>query len=213
MGILNQQTKMFKKLFQLDLFESESNQQAFSLFINDDLQRIIPKQIPLNTLGFLEFSINEIFFCLGIKEIIHQLHLNIDRLGIVTTLILIDNLQQIVHSDLLLTINKTPELKRYLIQFIEHIQTGRFIGVYLQRLIEQMNNCIQMNTIKKILFTNQLNSLFQKTKLISKNENIKLKNSYNELISILINLAYQGQLNTYSNILTKEQSIFIQNYY
>ncbi|CAF5125374.1 unnamed protein product, partial [Rotaria sp. Silwood1] len=50
MGILNQQLKMFKKLFQLDLFENEPNQQAFSLFIDDDVQRIIPKHIPLNDL-------------------------------------------------------------------------------------------------------------------------------------------------------------------
>jgi hypothetical protein len=57
MGILNQQTKMFKKLFQLDLFENEPNQQTFSQFIHNDLQRIIPKQIPLHLLGFLKLSI------------------------------------------------------------------------------------------------------------------------------------------------------------
>jgi hypothetical protein len=51
MGILNQQTKMLKKLFQLDLFEHQPNQQVFAQFIQDDLQRIIPKQIPLNSLG------------------------------------------------------------------------------------------------------------------------------------------------------------------
>jgi len=160
----------------------------------------------------------KLFLYSGMKEIIHQIHLNIDRLGVVPTLILIDNLQQLIHSGLLLTLNKTPQLKRYLIQFIEHIQTGRFIGVYLQRLIEQMNNSVQINTMKKVLLTNQLNSLLQKTKLISKNENTNIKNrSYEKLISILMNLAYQGKLNTYANVITqpmkiKEQSMFIQNY-
>ncbi|CAF3674106.1 unnamed protein product [Adineta steineri] len=177
MGILNQQSKMFKKLYQLDLFEHEPNQSAFLSFIHNDLQRIIPKRIPLNTLG--------------IKEIIHQLQLNINRLGIATTLILIDNLQQFVHSGLFLILNKLPQLKRYLIQFVEYIQTGRFIGIHLQRLIEQMNSTVQMNTMKKVLLTNHLNSLLQKAKLESKS---------NELIYILMNLAYQGQLNTCINI-------------
>ena len=45
--------KMFKKLFRLNLFENEPNQRAFSYFIDNDLQRIIPKQIPLNELGFI----------------------------------------------------------------------------------------------------------------------------------------------------------------
>ncbi|CAF0798896.1 unnamed protein product [Rotaria sordida] len=197
MGILNQQLKMFKKLFQLDLFENEPNQQTFSQFIDDDIQRIIPKQIPFNDLG--------------IKEIIHQLQLNIDRLGPTTTLILIDNLQQLVHSGLLLTLNKTPQLKRYLIQFIEHIQTGRFIGLYLQRLVEQMNQSIQTSPTKKVLFINQLNILLQKTKLISNNDNTILKNSHNELISILMNLAYKGQLNSYTNVVTQHVKIKEQN--
>ncbi|CAF0821315.1 unnamed protein product [Rotaria sp. Silwood1] len=193
MGILNQQLKMFKKLFQLDLFENEPNQQAFSLFIDDDVQRIIPKHIPLNDLG--------------IKEIIHQLQLNIDHLGPVTALMLIDNLQQLVHSGLLLTINKTPQLKRYLIQFIEHIQTGRFIGIDLHRLMEQMNQSIHMSTTKKVLFTSQLDTLLQKTKLISKDENTVLKNSYDELISLLMNLAYKGQLHTYTNVVSQNIKI------
>ncbi|CAF4591519.1 unnamed protein product, partial [Rotaria sp. Silwood2] len=51
MGKLNQQLKMLKKLFQLDLFQNEPNQQVFAQFIDDDVQRIIPKQIPLNDLG------------------------------------------------------------------------------------------------------------------------------------------------------------------
>ncbi|CAF4772321.1 unnamed protein product, partial [Rotaria sp. Silwood2] len=51
MGKLNQQLKMLKKLFQLDLFQNEPNQQVFAQFIDDDLQRINPKQIPLNDLG------------------------------------------------------------------------------------------------------------------------------------------------------------------
>jgi len=160
MGILNQQTKIFKKLYQLNLFENEPNQQDFSQFIHKDLQRIIPKQIPLNLLG--------------IKEILHQLYLNIDRLGIVSTLILIDNLQQLIHSGLLLTLNKTPQLKLYLIQFIEYIQTGRFIGIYLQRLIEQMNNSVQMNTIKKVLFTNKQILYLQTLTIIdTQNDNLQ----------------------------------------
>ncbi len=64
LGILNQQSKLFKKLFQLDLFENETNQEAFSYFINNNLQRIIPKQIPLNALGsqtFLFKISNELF--------------------------------------------------------------------------------------------------------------------------------------------------------
>ena len=151
-----------------------------------------------------------LYFSLGMKEIIHQLQINIDRLGAVTTLILIDNLQQIVHSGLLLTLNKTPQLKRYLMQFVEHIQTGRFIGIHLQRLSEQMNNSVQLNTVKKGLLTNLLNSLLQKTKLLS-------KNSYDQLISILMNLASKGQLNTYANVIEedmkiKQQSRFIPSY-
>lgn len=47
MGILNNQSKILKKLYQLDL-----NQQTFSQFIHNDLQRFIPKKIPLNSLGF-----------------------------------------------------------------------------------------------------------------------------------------------------------------
>jgi hypothetical protein len=185
MGILNHQAKMLKKLFQLDLFESEPNQQAFSQFIDNDLQRIIPKQIPINALG--------------LKEIIHQLRINIHRLGLVTTLLLIDNLQQINQSGLLLTLNKHPSLKRYLIQLIEHLQTGRYIGVYLQRLVEQMNNSLQINTIKKGLFTNQINTLLQKTKLTSNNE---------KFISVLINLADHGQLNTYLNTTSQPMSTY-----
>jgi len=151
------------------------------------------------------------------KEIIHHLQLNIDRMGPVTTLILIDNLQQLVHSGLLLTLNKTPQLKRYLIQFMEHIQTGRFIGVHLQRLIEHMNNSVQINTSKKMLLTNQLNCLLKKTKLLSKNENTDLKNSYDKLITILMDLACNGQLHTYANIITQhtkipEHSMSIQKY-
>jgi ribosomal protein L17 len=151
------------------------------------------------------------------KEIIHHLQLNIDRMGPVTTLILIDNLQQFLHSGLLLTLNKTPQLKRYLIQFMKHIQTGRFIGVHLQRLMEQMHNSVQMNALKKVLFTNQLNSLLQKTKFESKTKNTDLKNSYEKLITILMDLAYKGQLNTYANIATqhieiKEHSMFTQIY-
>jgi hypothetical protein len=154
----------------------------------------------------------KIRFSSGMKEIIHQLHINIDRLGVVTTLLLIDNLQQIIHTGLLLTLNKTPQFKRYLIQFIEHIQTGRCIGVYLQRLIEQMNNSVSLNTMKKGLVTNQLNSLLQKAKLTSKNEK-----KYEELISILMNLAYQGQLNIYANVIgqstsIKEQRMLIHTY-
>ncbi|CAF4566633.1 unnamed protein product, partial [Rotaria sp. Silwood2] len=199
MGKLNQQLKMLKKLFQLDLFQNEPNQQVFAQFIDDDVQRIIPKQIPLNDLG-----------C-SIKEIIHQLQLNIDRLGPITTLILIDNLQQLVHSGLLLTITKTPQLKRYLTEFTEHIQNGRFIGTRLQRLIEQINQSIQMNTTKKVLFTNQLDLSLQKTNLILKDENTTSKNSYDELISILMNLAYKGQLNTFANVVTQHITIKEQN--
>ena len=191
MGILNQQTKMFKKLFQLDLFENEPNQQIFSHFLHEELQRIIPKQMPLNSLGM--------------KEIVHQLDLNIDRLGVVSTLILIDNLQQIIQTGLLFNLNKLPEFKRYLIQFIEHLQTGRCISVYLQRLMEQMNNSLQMQTMKKVSFTNHLNSLLQKAKL-------KSRINYEQLVSHLTTLAYQGKLNTYANVSSpiikfKEQSI------
>lgn len=52
MGILNQQSRMLKKLFQLDLFEKEPSQHDFLQFIEDDLQRIVPKIIPLNHLGY-----------------------------------------------------------------------------------------------------------------------------------------------------------------
>ena len=124
--------------------------------------------------------------------------MNIDRLGPITTLILIDHLQQFVRSGLLLNLNKRPQLKQYLIQFIEHIQTGRLIGLHLYRLVEQMNNSIKNNTIKKALFIKQLNILLKQ--IYKNNENKKLKNHSDELISILMNLAYQGQLNTYTNI-------------
>lgn len=133
------------------------------------------------------------FFSSGIKEILHQLHLNISRLGLIPTLILIDNLQQLFQFGLLFILNKFPQLKEYLILFIEHIQTGRFIVVYLQRLLEQMNNILQINIRKKSLITNQLNFLLKKTKLISKDE--------------LINLAYQGRL----NLITNSKNINEQN--
>ncbi|CAF3379440.1 unnamed protein product [Rotaria socialis] len=179
MGILNQQSRMFKKLFQLDLFQHEPSQQAFSQFIDEDLQHIIPKPIPLNNLG-------------RIKEIIHQLQLNIDHLGPITTCILIDNVQQLVQSGLLLTLYKVPQVKRCLIQFVEYIQTGRFVGIHLQRLIEQIN------PMKKVSFTNQLNILLQNTKRTTSTY------SSNELISLLMNLACKGQLNTYDHVLTKK---------
>ena len=176
MGILNEQTKMLKKLLQLGLFEFAPNPQAFSQFLRDDLQRIIPKSIPINALGF--------------QEIIHQLQMNIHRLGTVTTLLLIDHLQQINQSGLLLSRSKHSLLRRYFIQLIEHLQTGRYVGVYLQRVIEQMNTSLQMNSMKKGLCTNQINALLRKEKLISEKE---------KLVAFLMNLACHGRLNTYLN--------------
>lgn len=132
------------------------------------------------------------------KEILHQIQLNTDRLGLVTTLILIDNLQQLVHSGLLLNMRKTPQLKRYLIQFIEQIQTSQLNGNRLQRLIEQMN------ITKKNSLSDQLNALLQKTKLLSKTENREIKNSYDELVSALMKLAYQGRLNMFNNVITQQ---------
>ena len=158
MGILNQQTKILKKLFQLDLV---------------DIQYIITKQIPLNYLG--------------IKEILHQLRVNVNRLGLIPTLILINNLQQINQTGAFLILYQLPELKRYLRQFIEHIQTGRCVGVYLQRLVDQMNHFLQIPIVKKVSFTNQLNSYLQQTQF------------KDELITNLFNQAYQGKLNSSSN--------------
>ena len=123
------------------------------------------------------------FFYSGIKEIIHQLQLNISRLGPITTCILIDHIQQLVQSGLLLPLYKVPQIKRCLIQFVEHIQAGRFVGIHLQRLIEQIN------PTKKVSFTNQLNILLQNTK---------------RTISLPMNLACQVQLNTYDYVLTKQ---------
>ena len=51
MGVLHQQSKMFKKLSQLDLFERELDRRLFAQFIHEDLERIIPKPIPINSLG------------------------------------------------------------------------------------------------------------------------------------------------------------------
>lgn len=44
--------KLFKKLLQLDLFGNEPNLNDFAHFVEADLQRIIPKSIPLNDLGY-----------------------------------------------------------------------------------------------------------------------------------------------------------------
>ena len=144
-------------------------------------------------------------FCfLGLKEIIHQLQINIDRLGLIPALLLIDNLQQIIQAGLIITLNKYPQLKRYLTQFIDHLQAGRCIGVHLERLIEQMNNCIAIDSIKKGLFTNQMNSLLQKAKITSKNNDIKTKNNLSTLMSDLIHLAHQGQLNTYADRISED---------
>lgn len=127
--------------------------------------------------------------------------MNIDRLGPLTTLILIDHVQQLVQSGVIFNLYKTPQIKQYLIQFMEHIQTGRFVGVYLQRLIEQMN------VTKKPLFLNQLNALIQQTRLMSNNKTTVLKYTYDELISILMNLANKGQLNTYSSVITSRNLV------
>ncbi|CAF1606650.1 unnamed protein product, partial [Adineta ricciae] len=178
LGVLNQPSKILIRLCQLDLFENEPNSDAFSNFICNDLQRCVPKKIPLNTLG--------------INEIIHHLQMNKDRLGITTTLILIDNLQQFVHTGILLMLHKLPQFKQYLLQFVHQIQTGRFIGVYLQRLIDQMNHNIRMNSVKKTFLTNQLNSLSQKVMLES-----KTKENFDKLISASMNAALHGQLNTF----------------
>lgn len=140
----------------------------------------------------------------GFKEIIHQLQINIDRLGLIPALLLIDNLQQINRAGLIITLNRYPQLKRYLTQFIEHFQAGRCIGVHLERLMEQMNNCLGIDSIKKGLFTNQINSLLQKTKITSKNDDIKTKNNLSILISNLLNLAHQGQLNTYVDRISED---------
>lgn len=130
--------------------------------------------------------------------------MNIDRLGTIPTLLLIDHLQKINRIGLILTLNKYPQLKRYLTLFIKHVQTGRCIVVYLERLVEQMNNFIEINTIKKGLFTNQINSLLHKDKLMRTNDENLTKNNHQNLISILLHLAQQGQLDTYVNSISQE---------
>ena len=56
MGVLPQQTKMLKKLAQLDLFESEPNERTFAQFVHEELERILPKPIPINSLGLFIYS-------------------------------------------------------------------------------------------------------------------------------------------------------------
>ena len=123
----------------------------------------------------------------GLKETIHQLQINIDRLGTIPTLLLIDHLQQLNQTGFILTLNRYPQLKRYLTLFIEHVSSGRCVVVYLERLLEQMNNCVEISTMKKGLLTNQINSFLQKEKLTSKNDQ-------QISVSVLLNLAQQGQL-------------------
>jgi hypothetical protein len=139
------------------------------------------------------------------REILHHLQMNIDRLGPVLTLMLIDCLQQWVHSGVLLTMHRTPSLKGYLMQLIEHIQSARCNGVFLERLVEQINSSLQLTSMKKMLFTNQLNTLLHRIKTNTSNEKVEAAAADDRAISLCMALAYQGQLVTYLHLINNDQ--------
>jgi hypothetical protein len=137
------------------------------------------------------------------KEIVHQLRINLDRLGPGVTLVMIDNLQQFVHVGLLLSTNdRTTQWKSLLVKFIEHIQSNRLTSVYLQRLIEQMNASVELSIgNKKAMLTKQVSSLLTKMKTIDKQDKTRSKTNYERCLSLLIDLAYRGRLQTYTHFI------------
>ena len=211
LGVLSHPTKLCKKLVQLDVFEHEDQYRTtFARFVDDDLQRFIPRRIPLNDLGlsrcaFFRSYLNCCFSVVGINEVLHQLQMNIDRLGPVLTLLLIDSLQQLIHSGVLLTMHRTPGLKGHLMQLIEHIQSARCNGVYLERLMEQMTSSLQLTSMKKVLFTNQLNTLLHRNKTNTSNGKVEMAAADDRGISTCMALAYQGQLVTCLRLVNNEQ--------
>lgn len=131
--------------------------------------------------------------------------MNIDRLGPVLTLMLIDSLQQLVHSGVLLTMHRTSSLKEHLMQLIEHIQSARCNGVYLQRLMEQMTSSLQLTSMKKVLFTNQLNTLLDRLKTNTSNGKVEVAAADERGISTCMALAHQGQLVTCLHLINNDQ--------
>ena len=123
----------------------------------------------------------------------HQLTMNMNRIGVTTTLILIDSLQRLVHSGVLLTLHKTPALKRYLTQFTEHLQSGRFQGSYLQRVMEQMNASVEM---PRVSYANPLSALVQASKPRANNASPESRRIHQQCISRLLDLARRGLLQT-----------------
>lgn len=109
---------------------------------------------------------------------------------------LIDNLQRLVRCGLLFNLHQNLPVKQALLQLIEHIQTNRLNGVFIQRLFEQINTSIGFTSVKKTPLINQLSSSLQKMKLKDKVERNIAKTNYDQYLAILLKFADQGKLHS-----------------
>ena len=120
---------------------------------------------------------------------------------------LIDNVQRLLHCGLMFTLHKVPSLRTALMQLIEHIQSTRLNGVYLQRLLEQINTTIGLITTKRTSLANQLNTLLQKMKSKDKAERNTLGANYHRCLVTLLKLADRAKLHTFVDRVVIDETV------